>query len=984
MSISSLFNIGLTGLQSTTQLLNITAHNIANQNTPGYSCQEATVQAIPSALITSTGTSGNGVQITDIQRAYNSFVASQLNTENSNLSYWNNYQTGIAPVENVFNETSTTGISPVITTFFSDWQNVAQSPVDDAQRATLLTDANNLSSRLNSASASLQNERTQLLSDSQSLATQVNSDTAQIANLNAEIAASPGALDLQDQRDTLVQNLNSIIKVSTFSDNAGNLTVMIGGASLVQGTNTYQLSVNSDTANNMHFYVDLIPGATQGSAENPDVTSSVTGGQLKANYDLRDTQIPSYLNQLNAFAIDLADTTNYYQKQGYDLNGMQGGNFFQLLTAQARYNSNSLGSGTSDGSNANGVFTSPTLQFTKNGGQLTIKLGDNDTTPATFNVAAGATLNDVVNDINSVAGSKVTASVVDLDPTGTHDYRISIKSNPDGNLGQVRIGVSTTDVAGEGLNLLANSLNSSAGGASTELSSVSVTNVNSLDSQAQYKVDYVDTAVANFGNVPNAFVINSTNSTIVFNDGGANKTATIAAGSYSASGLVTALKAALTAAGDANLNGAGTKYNASGQFVIANTGGAAQMFLAGSTATPEMFGFPSGSLSISGGGSQTSSAAYGAYQPEVNPPSTAAGVSTIFWRVQKSTDGSTWTTLDPNASYVSSNPATINESEVNLTPDYNQSSPSSSGYFTRTLEFEGIKVQIDGNGIGSNINPNGETFDVQLDPNAASDIKTVIDAPNKVAASTDMWAVNSTNNSVSFTATVGGVATQVTATIPTGSYTNDPTAGATDDISAALSTAIQTAYTNATGSTLPDTVNVVFNPNTKQFKIIKTNGTDPIQFQWGNSTAASLFGFSNGSSPTITNVGDSAVSDNPASVLLSANQGVPGDNRNATNIANLASGTFFGGTTPVDFYMSLVSNVGVDSASANNNQKYESNLVDQLTQRQSEVSGVSLDTEAANLVMYQKLYQASAQMITVANTLLTTLLQIVQPGSGGA
>src|SRR5208337_1254652 len=105
-----------------------------------------------------------------------------------------------------------------------------------------------------------------------------------------------------------------------------------------------------------------------------------------------------------------------------------------------------------------------------------------------------------------------------------------------------------------------------------------------------------------------------------------------------------------------------------------------------------------------------------------------------------------------------------------------------------TLEFEGMKVRIDG--IGTT-NPNGETFDVQLDPNAASDIKTVITDPKQVAASTDMFTVDSTNNTVAFT--VNGTA--MTATISAGSYTNDP--GQSDDISSALTTALQTAYQNA-------------------------------------------------------------------------------------------------------------------------------------------------------------------------------------------
>ena len=107
----------------------------------------------------------------------------------------------------------------------------------------------------------------------------------------------------------------------------------------------------------------------------------------------------------------------------------------------------------------------------------------------------------------------------------------------------------------------------------------------------------------------------------------------------------------------------------------------------------------------------------------------------------ESTDGSTWTAISPNTSYNPSDPSSINEADVNLTSD--------AAGLSRTLEFQGIQVQIDGSGI-STTNPNGETFNVQFDPNAAEDITTAITDPNQVAASADTWNIDSSNNSVVF------------------------------------------------------------------------------------------------------------------------------------------------------------------------------------------------------------------------------------------
>ena len=279
---------------------------MSNSQTPDYTREQANLSTVPTGSVSTTGAAGNGVQVADVTRAYSSFVNAQVNAENSNVSYWNNYNTAITQVQDIFNEASSAGISPAITTFFTDWQNVAQNPQDDAQRTTLISDANSLSTSLNSAATSLNSVSGQLLTSSQTLVSQVNTYTAQIATLNGELAGNPGSLDLQDQRDALLSQLNGIVKVSSYQDPASGTYSVIVGA-LVEGTTSYNMSVAIDSSNNMQFYVGVEPNAgtasnPEGSPGDPEVTSFITGGQLASNIDLRNTQIPKYMNQLNAFA----------------------------------------------------------------------------------------------------------------------------------------------------------------------------------------------------------------------------------------------------------------------------------------------------------------------------------------------------------------------------------------------------------------------------------------------------------------------------------------------------------------------------------------------------------------------------------------------------------------------------------------------------------------------------------------------------------
>ena len=49
-------------------------------------------------------------------------------------------------------------------------------------------------------------------------------------------------------------------------------------------------------------------------------------------------------------------------------------------------------------------------------------------------------------------------------------------------------------------------------------------------------------------------------------------------------------------------------------------------------------------------------------------------------------------------------------------------------------------------------------------------------------------------------------------------------------------------------------------------------------------------------------------------------------------------------------------------------------MVDTLTQQEQSISGVSLDEEAANMLQYQQLYQASAHYLSTVSQLMKSLL----------
>ena len=104
----------------------------------------------------------------------------------------------------------------------------------------------------------------------------------------------------------------------------------------------------------------------------------------------------------------------------------------------------------------------------------------------------------------------------------------------------------------------------------------------------------------------------------------------------------------------------------------------------------------------------------------------------------------------------------------------------------------------------------------------------------------------------------------------------------------------------------------------------------------------------------------------------------PGGNANALAMAQLLNdATTMGTSTFNNYYNSLVAQVGLDVQSAKTVVAQDAAFMKQLTTLRDSNSGVSLDEELANLIQYQRSYQASAKLITTATDMMDIVLAMV-------
>ncbi|MBX8501130.1 flagellar hook-associated protein FlgK [Pseudomonas lijiangensis] len=101
------------------------------------------------------------------------------------------------------------------------------------------------------------------------------------------------------------------------------------------------------------------------------------------------------------------------------------------------------------------------------------------------------------------------------------------------------------------------------------------------------------------------------------------------------------------------------------------------------------------------------------------------------------------------------------------------------------------------------------------------------------------------------------------------------------------------------------------------------------------------------------------------------------DNTNALAMLDLQTSDIVGGTSTLSqTYSALVSDVGSTATKIAGQLETQTSLTEQLTTLQQSESGVNVDEEAANLILYQQYYQACAKVVEVGTTILDTVLDI--------
>ncbi|WP_233803912.1 flagellar hook-associated protein FlgK [Paraburkholderia sp. HP33-1] len=331
---STLFDIGLSGLNAAQWGLTVTGNNISNVSTAGYTL-ETPVYSESSGTYTGSGYMPMGVSTDTVKRQYSQYLTTELNNAQSSSSSLSTYNTMITQLNNLVGS-PTSGISTAISSFFTGLQNVANSASSVSTRQTAISDAQTLANEINQAGQQYDQLRSSVNTQLSSTVTQINTYTAQIASLNTQItqASSQGQPpnQLLDERDQAVSNLSQLVGVSVVQDNGSYSLFMSNGQPLVLAGNSFNLGTATSTSDPSELSVQYLGQAGSTATQTPQTLSdtSVSGGTLGGLLQFRSQTLDPAEAQLGAIATSFAAQVNNQNELGLTLNGTAGGALFTV------------------------------------------------------------------------------------------------------------------------------------------------------------------------------------------------------------------------------------------------------------------------------------------------------------------------------------------------------------------------------------------------------------------------------------------------------------------------------------------------------------------------------------------------------------------------------------------------------------------------------------------------------------------------------
>ena len=340
--MSSLLDIASSGIQAYRKALAVTGQNIANIDTDGYRRREVSLGEIsggPSDITTISDQTGLGVQVTDIARAFDEFLAGRTRSATADFGEAEASQISLEALESTILPNDY-DLTYFMKEFFDGLSSIAQAPADLSGRVVALSQGEAMAGAFAQTASALSSLKDQIYAQAKITVTEVNSLLSGLQNTQRQViatSAGSGANAILDSRDKALSDLSQYIgtTLETMSNGAVRLRLGASGNGPVLGTVT---DVGSLAVTEGDGRLIVLAGQNKGLSETQEVTSGRLAGLMSAYETVSAT-----LDKLDALSKQLAGDFNKVHAQGLSLDGTAGGLMFSADSWSADRSQTNLG-----------------------------------------------------------------------------------------------------------------------------------------------------------------------------------------------------------------------------------------------------------------------------------------------------------------------------------------------------------------------------------------------------------------------------------------------------------------------------------------------------------------------------------------------------------------------------------------------------------------------------------------------------------------
>ncbi len=265
MSLMSGLYVGVSGLQTSQNSLNTTAHNLSNEGTTGYVRQQVlqsdTIYNTSKAATPKTSAQqvGIGTVYKKVRQVRDYFLDQSYRRESGRSAFYEAQYSAINEVEDLLDELDDdASFNKALSNFWSSLEELQKTPDDTVVQRLLVQNAQSLLTNASQVYQGLVDYQNELNIHVRDMVKDINKLGHNIYDLNQaiqkiEAGGIETANDLRDQRNQALDELSQLVNISYDEDTFGAVRVAVEGVDFVAGDTVYEMRAAQDTTTG--FYI---------------------------------------------------------------------------------------------------------------------------------------------------------------------------------------------------------------------------------------------------------------------------------------------------------------------------------------------------------------------------------------------------------------------------------------------------------------------------------------------------------------------------------------------------------------------------------------------------------------------------------------------------------------------------------------------------------------------------------------------------------